>query len=97
MAPTKPTTKAPIPLPQYQCHKLVRAAKILRIRPAPADGQCPELVLAIDGFEQVVPVSTAFLDKYVPQVGGYLVVYDDGYRSFSPAAAFEAGYTRLEA
>jgi hypothetical protein len=29
-------------------------------------------------------------------VGGYYVVYEDGYDSFSPAAAFEAGYAALD-
>jgi hypothetical protein len=28
-------------------------------------------------------------------VGGYFVVYDDGYTSYSPAAAFESGYSRI--
>ena len=97
MATTKPTTKAPpIPLPRYQCHTIVRAAKILHIRPAPADRECPELVLAIDGVDQPVPVSTAFLDRHVPLVGQYLVVDEDGSRSSSPAEAFEAGYTRID-
>lgn len=27
-------------------------------------------------------------------VGGYYVVYSDGYKSWSPAGAFEEGYTR---
>ncbi len=27
------------------------------------------------------------------EVGGYYVVYEDGYKSFSPAGAFESGYT----
>ena len=30
-----------------------------------------------------------------PEVGGYYVVYEDGYKSFSPAGAFESGYTPL--
>jgi hypothetical protein len=40
-----------------------------------------------------VPKSS--VDKHDPQVGGYFVQYDDGYISFSPAKAFEEGYTRL--
>ena len=40
-------------------------------------------------------VSQDFMRKHEPQVGGYYVVYDDGYKSFSPAQAFEEGYTRL--
>jgi len=33
--------------------------------------------------------------KHKPEVGGYYVVYADGYKSFSPAQAFEEGYTRV--
>ena len=29
------------------------------------------------------------------KVGGYYVVYEDGYKSFSPAEAFESGYKRV--
>ena len=31
----------------------------------------------------------------MPEVGGYYVVHKDGYKSFSPANAFEEGYTRI--
>lgn len=42
-------------------------------------------------------VDTAFYNQHRPRPGGYIVVYDEGaYVSFSPAAPFEAGYTRLE-
>jgi hypothetical protein len=40
-------------------------------------------------------VSGEFLAKHKPAVGGYFVVYEDGYESFSPAKAFEEGYTRI--
>lgn len=38
-------------------------------------------------------VNHAYVRKHNPQVGGYYVVYADGYESFSPAQAFEEGYT----
>ncbi len=38
-------------------------------------------------------VVRAFMDKHEPQVGGYYVLYEDGYQSYSPAKAFEEGYT----
>jgi hypothetical protein len=41
------------------------------------------------------PVSVEFVMKHKPEVGGYFVQYADGYKSFSPAQAFEEGYTRL--
>lgn len=41
------------------------------------------------------PVPHVYIDKHKPSVGGYYVVYADGYTSFSPADAFENGYTRI--
>ena len=40
-------------------------------------------------------VDRTYVEKHKPEAGGYYVVYADGYKSFSPAAAFEEGYTRL--
>jgi hypothetical protein len=40
-------------------------------------------------------VSDEYVAKHKPVVGGYWVQYDDGYTSFSPAQAFEEGYTLL--
>jgi hypothetical protein len=35
------------------------------------------------------------MTKHAPEVGGYYVVYADGYKSYSPAKAFEDGYTQV--
>jgi hypothetical protein len=43
-----------------------------------------------------ITVDQAYLAKHEPAVGGYFVLYDDGYQSFSPAKAFEDGYTLAE-
>lgn len=40
-------------------------------------------------------VTIDYVVKHKPEVGGYFVLYEDGYKSFSPAKAFEEGYTRL--
>jgi hypothetical protein len=40
-------------------------------------------------------VTAEYLSKHKPEVGGYYVVYKDGYKSFSPAEAFEEGYTKI--
>jgi len=42
-----------------------------------------------------IPVSGEYLKKHQPKVGGYYVVYPDGYKSWSPAEAFESGYARI--
>lgn len=49
-----------------------------------------------DIHSAAIPVSKEWLDKHNPQPGGYYVVYQDGYASYSPAKAFEEGYTRIE-
>jgi hypothetical protein len=43
--------------------------------------------------DPTVLVSKEYNDKHAPEIGGYYVLYDDGYESWSPAAAFESGYT----
>ena len=40
-------------------------------------------------------VDFEYMHKHKPQVGGYYVVYKDGYKSFSPAEAFETGYEKI--
>lgn len=47
-----------------------------------------------EGFA-AFPVSRKYILKHNPQVGGYFVVYADGYQSWSPAQAFEGGYSRI--
>lgn len=74
-------------LPLYQCHKRVRAAKIVSI-----DYAGYRLRIG-DGVE--IFVGEEFLTKHSPQEGGYYVRYEDGYASFSPAEAFEKGYTEI--
>lgn len=76
-------------IPTYQCHKRVQALKINAIWPSPRG--------MLLGFEdqRFAPheVHQDWYLKHDPVEGGYLVIYEDGYMSFSPAAAFEAGYT----
>lgn len=52
------------------------------------------LVPEDEGYAEF-PVEAAYVQKHNPQPGGYYVVYADGYKSFSPAKAFEEGYTRI--
>lgn len=41
-------------------------------------------------------VKREWVNKHSPVAGGYYVVYEDGYVSFSPQSAFESGYTRID-
>lgn len=81
-----------IPIPQYQCHKKVWALKIESVRHN-SDGTAT--IHPVDRDYARFDVPAEYREKHDPEAGGYYVVYDDGYKSFSPAAAFEAGYTRI--
>jgi hypothetical protein len=78
-------------LPRYLCHKVVQAMKFNEMEFR--DGGA--LLRPEDATLIPVQVDQAFLDKHKPQAPGYFVVYEDGYKSFSPVATFEAGYTLL--
>ncbi len=85
-------------MPRYQCHKKVWALKIKEITdPTEAGNESDgSLVLHFEeGDYAPLRVPHDYVHKHKPQSGGYYVVYDDGYKSFSPAEAFESGYTRL--
>ena len=80
-------------LPRWRSHKVVEGFKIVGFMLEP--GQRARLTgCGPDGVCSVV-VSKAYIDKHAPKVGGYYVRYEDGYESWSPAAAFEAGYTEI--
>ena len=78
-------------LKRYQSHKVVEAAKIINIK---ADTRTAGWYLHSDCGN--IYVSQAYINKHNPQPGGYYVHYEDGYESFSPAAAFESGYTLIQ-
>lgn len=91
-----------VQMPRYQCHKKVWALKIASVRRDSEEAQIHNR--ETDGSAIITPaeegyapfrVDNAFVMKHKPEAGGYYVVYDDGYKSFSPAKAFEDGYTRL--
>ena len=76
-------------LPKYQSHKVVGATRITGIEPEdPNTGKTG--VLTEHGRHTIERGQTPW-----PQGDGYLVVYEDGSLSFSPAQAFEAGYSAV--
>lgn len=78
-------------MPKYRCHKEVHALKIQDVkRHSNGDGS-----LVVKAPFASINKTKDWLHKHNPQPGGYLVVYKDGYESFSPAEAFEDGYTRI--
>lgn len=80
-------------MPRYKCHKEVWALKIADLKPCFPDDGTLMMTPADSGFAPIL-LDAAFVAKHKPQVGGYYVVYKDGYKSWSPAQAFEEGYTR---
>jgi hypothetical protein len=86
-------------MPRYQSHKTVWALKIkaihhqVRSENEETDGTAT-ITPEDDGFAPFV-VDREYMLKHKPQVGGYYVQYEDGYKSWSPAQPFEQGYTRV--
>lgn len=86
-------------MPRYRCHKEVWALKIEKIErhnegdpTAETDGSA---MLTVDDRYAPIRVDHDYMRKHKPEVGGYYVVYEDGYGSFSPADAFEGGYSPI--
>ena len=80
-------------LPEWQCHKRVNADEIIRISSINQNNYTATLHLKESG---PIIVSAEYMEKHEPQVGGFYVLYADGYESFSPAAPFLNGYSRVE-
>jgi hypothetical protein len=78
-------------MPRYRSHKTIWAFKIASILPL-ADGSA-KISPEEPGYA-AFDVDAEYMKKHNPQVGGYFVQYQDGYKSWSPAEAFEGGYTR---
>ena len=86
-----------MPLPQWQSHKRVWADKIVRAEILTTPQSKSVLLLWHLQEGGVIPLSPELkLRGGDPAVGGYYVRYEDGFESWSPAEAFEKGYTRIE-
>lgn len=75
-------------MPKYRCHKEVWALKIKDFDES--------MLIPEDPRYGPISVGLDYLYKHNPYPGGYYVVYEDGYKSFSPPEAFESGYTLIE-
>lgn len=93
--------------PLYNCRKQVRAVQITQVikhaHPDPdfddavfeasADFKGVTLFYETENGPKTIAVNATWYHKHKPEVGGYYVVYKDGYTSYSPARAFDDGYT----
>ncbi len=83
-------------LAQWQSHKIVRAGKVLPHQVEDTgEGTGILTVEDTNGAPCRVEVQNNFFARGAPIPGDYVVIYDDGYKSWSPAKAFEEGYTRI--
>lgn len=80
-------------LPKYKCFKEVWALKISGIK---HHKDASATIFPEDNTYAPFEVEAAYIEKHKPQVGGYYVVYKDGYKSYSPAKAFEEGYELIK-
>lgn len=89
-------TQAQREMPRYKCHKLVWALKIKDVYREPhGNATVKYFLVPEDPGYAPIEVSTEYISKRSVEPGGYYVVYEDGYKSYSPAKAFEEGYTRV--
>lgn len=91
---------ASVQMPRYRSHKEVWAlqiaailfdAGVARVENRETDGSAT--ITPVDSRYAPFKVDAAYVSKHNPEAGGYYVVYADGYKSWSPAEAFEEGYT----
>jgi len=83
-------------MPKYRCHKEVNALKIAIIVHDPGNAKDRGAIITpVEGGYVPFRVDHEYLRKHNPQIGGYYVVYKDGYKSYSPAKAFRDGYALI--
>lgn len=83
----------PMPAPGFVAYigtKLVNAMKICAIQWFHEPGHSYARLTGSD-FE-THNAEKDWMEKHEPEEGGYIVMYKDGYTSFSPAEAFEEAY-----
>lgn len=93
---------AQMEMPRYRSHKEVWALKIAATEKdsdvaAKESRETDGSATLFFEDERYAPIKVQqdYVRKHNPKVGGYYVVYNDGYKSWSPAEAFESGYTKV--
>ena len=92
-----------VEMPKYQSHKKVWALKIKEVvfdshlaKETNRETDGSAIITPEDGKYAPFKVDGQYVYKHEPQVGGYFVQYEDGYKSWSPADVFESGYTLID-
>lgn len=80
-------------LKTYKCKKVVKAAFIMDID----QDRKSLLVENSKNMPEEIWPGDEYFEKHKPEKGGYFVLYEDGYKSWSPAKVFEEGYDQIDA
>ncbi len=81
-------------IPRYESCTKVRALKIAKIDRHEVDGS--GIITPVEEGYAPFAVAYDYLRNYNPQVGGYYVVYPNGYRSYSDATVFEETFHPID-
>ena len=76
---------------KYRSYKVVEAGKIASFEEGPE-----ATIVTLESGEVYSCSAKLFARGYPDEDGAYLMRYDDGYTSWSPAGPFEAGYAVIE-
>ena len=88
MHPSEENESDQVEMPRYRSHKQVWALEIDTV-----SGN--RLTFRDAGYAAIAAPAEMFT-RYTPVPGDFYVVYDDGYKSFSPRKAFVEGYTKID-
>ena len=82
--------------PKYKSHSIIRASKIKDIvivgeTDAPILGS----IEVVEPKGMTLRVDGVFLERFRPQIGGYLVTAENGYPVYVPEKVFEKCYSRV--
>jgi len=75
----------------FQCHKKVKAFNVLHVEAF--DRGDKYRLSGVNGGS--IDVSSTWFFDHQPEIGGYIVKYEDGYLSYSPKIPFVDGYSEI--
>lgn len=81
-------------MPRYLGRKVVHALKIEGIEHTRDHDE--SVKLHVERPFNPIQITKAWFMSHTPEPNGYFVQYADGYTSYSPPGAFDAGYVRID-
>jgi hypothetical protein len=81
-------------LPQWKFKKQIWADKIINVRFIPK-GDC-KIMWELESGERIAVSNDLLCRGTSTPIGGYYVLFDNGYEGWMPADVFEAGYIKVE-